>query len=395
MAVTTVATPIDKILTDLNAGWYNTVTAAMRLDQATFVLAQGGLGLSDADSSGLFVMSDSVPPSASVAMFEPAGTSKFSSAYSLLLSALLPETDPDALRNALGDHYAAWTQYRQQYYSDPTKVTDPQLTVFTAWANAFLDPGPAARAIAAFQQAANTPLIHAFNALADAGNKQKFVRSDGSTYDLYTYTATADGARRAINQGPAAQIHYDSTTADTTLHYKTEYGASSGWLSVFGSSSSLVELNQKAASSSFTVDGTIGHYATLPASQGGWFTSAEYNRAYNGKGDNRIWDSGSSAGSWDSFFSQPNGSLARRVNAVVLVSDYKITVTSKASYSQSDFQQIQAHSSGGFWPFPHSSSSITSTRQYQLNADGTLSVTISLPAGDIEIWGVNVLQAPA
>lgn len=395
MAVSTVAQPIDKILTDLNAGWYNAITAAMRLDQSTFVLAQGGLGMSDADSSGLFVMSDSVPPSAAVAMFEPAGTSKFSSAYSLLLSALLPEANPDALRNALGDHYAAWTQYRQQYYSDPSKITDPQLTVFTNWANAFLDPGPAARAIAAFQQSANTPLVHAFNALADAKNKQTFVRSDGTTYSLYTYTATVDAARRAINQGPAAQINYDSATADTTLHHVTEYGASKGWLSIFGSSSSLVELNKKAAASSFVINGTVGHYATLPTSPGGWFTSAEYSRAYNGKGDNRIWDSGSSAGSWDSFFAQPNGSLARRVNALVLVSDYKITVTSTASYSQSEFQQIQAHSSSGFWPFPHSSSSITSTRQYQLNANGTLSVTFSLPSGDVEIWGVNVLQAPA
>jgi hypothetical protein len=396
MAVTTVNQSVQQTITDLNAGWYNAVARVMGLDQSTFVLAQGGLGLQTSDSSGLFLMSDSVPPSAAVTMYQPSGTSKLSSAYSLLLQALLPETDPNALRNELGDMYSSWFDYRKKYYSDPSN-TQPQVTVFTSWANANLDPGPASRAVSVFKAAAAAPLNAAFDALADPSTKQRFTRPDGTAYSLYAYSATVDAAKNAINVGRSATIHLDSSTMDTTLSHLTAQGSATGFYTFFWGAAgggSFDQLNQTASSSSLTIDGTIGQYAVLTTNPLGWFTSAEYTRAYNAKNDNTVWDAGASAGTWDSFFAQPDGAMARRVSSLVLVSDYQITVTSKASYSQSDFQQIQHYATGGFWPFFSASTSSTSTQQFQLNADGTLSVTYTVNKGDIEIWGVNVLPAP-
>ena len=40
---------IKKAVMDLNAGWYNVVCATMKLDPATFQLAQGTLGLQSSE----------------------------------------------------------------------------------------------------------------------------------------------------------------------------------------------------------------------------------------------------------------------------------------------------------------------------------------------------------
>src|SRR5258708_1359399 len=109
-----------KAVTDLNAGWYNIVSKAMGLDPTTFQLAQGTLGLQSSDSSGLFLMSDAVPPVSAVAYYDPAGLSRRSSAYNMLLHALLGEGGSD-LSTALGDQYANWIAFRNADTSDKTQ----------------------------------------------------------------------------------------------------------------------------------------------------------------------------------------------------------------------------------------------------------------------------------
>ena len=106
----------EKIVTDLNAGWYNKVTEAMSITDPNFQLAQGTLGLQTNDSSGLFLMADSVPLPASVGSYDPTGLSKRSSAYQLLLGALLPETG-SGLPVFLGDMYSSWIAYRNSYFT--------------------------------------------------------------------------------------------------------------------------------------------------------------------------------------------------------------------------------------------------------------------------------------
>jgi hypothetical protein len=75
----------------------------------------------------------------------------------------------------------------------------------------------------------------------------------------------------------------------------------------------------------------------------------------------------------------------------MLISDYELTVTSYASYSQEDYQQIKTQASFGVWPFFSGSASATHTTDYTLNSNGSLSITHKLPRGSIQIWGVTVL----
>lgn len=384
------------VVTDLNAGWYNVVSSAMQITDPTFQLAQGTLGLQTTDSSGLFLMSDSVPESAAVSYFNPSGLSKRSSAYQMLLAALLPETGTD-LAAALGDMYSAWLTYRNAWFTANPTSTLTQLALFTQFANQRLDPRSAGTAINTFKQAANAPLNQALDAMAAASSQQQFVDTAQQQYTLYKYSATVQAATSAINSGAGApNISFDSTNMNTSLQHTTVNGSASGFYSIFsgGASGSFDQLNTKAASSEITITGYVNKYATLVTDPIGWFTSSEYSRAYAAPNNNTIWDPNANAGGWNAFFQQPSGSLARRVTSLLLVSDYSITVTSKASYSQLDYQKITAEASFGIWPFFSASASSTHESKATLNSDSTLSVKHVLNPGLIQIWGVFTADAP-
>jgi hypothetical protein len=394
---TAAGTDVQKTVTNLNAGWYNEVTQAMNIDDPTFLLAQGTLGLQTTDSSGLFLMSDAVPPSAAVAYFDAGGLKLRSQAYTMLLGALLPETGTD-LAGALGDQYVNWINYRNQYTWPTTPAPQPttQQQLFAQWANRALDPRLASQAINTYAQAANAPLNNALNALRTPTAQQQFVNPAGQTYSLYPYTATVAAAQQAINNGGSASIDFHSATMDTTLQHTTAQGSADGFYSFFsgGASASFDQLNQTAASSDLSISGTINRYATLATQAGPWFNSAELVRAYNAKNDYTIWDRNANAGTWDAFFDQPDGSLARHISQLILVSDYTITVTSHATYSSEDLTQIQTQASFGIWPFFSGSVSATHTNDVTLNANANLVVTHTLPKGFIQIWGVTVQDAP-
>jgi hypothetical protein len=393
---TAAGTDVQKSVTDLNAGWYNEVSKALNIQDPSFLLAQGTLGLQTTDSSGLFLMSDAVPPSASVAYFDAGGLKLRSQAYGMLLGALLPETGTD-LAAVLGDQYANWIAYRNAYTwpSSPGAPTT-QEQLFAQWANRSLDPRLASQAVNTYAQAANAPLNAALNALHAPGAQQQFVNSAGQPYALYPYTATVAAAQAAIASGGSASISFDSSTMDTALAHTTVEGSASGFYDIFsgGAGGSFDQLNQTAAGSEWSISGTINKFATLVTQAGSWFNSAELARAYNAEGDNTVWDPMANAGDWDSFFGQPDGSLARRISQLVLVSDYQITVTSHASYSSEDLTTIQTHASFGIWPFFSADASATHTSEISVNADGNLVVTHTLAKGLIQIWGVTTQNAP-
>lgn len=382
---------ISKQVTDLNAGWYNVVTKAMGIDQTNFQLAQGTLGLQSADSSGLFLMADAVPPPTAVAYFDPAGLSRRSSAYDMLLHALTVEGGAD-LPTALGDLYSKWIAYRNADTSDKT-----QLQLFQAWANRNLDPGKTAAAINVFKAQLTAPLNQAYDAFAAPANQQQFVNSAGNSYSLYTYSGTIDGATKAIQQSSGVTIDFDSNTMSTTLNSLTVQGAASGMYDIFSGkvSGGFDQLNTTAASSRITITGTIDGYGTLMTQPMGWFNSSEFGRAFGAKNDATVWDPASSAGNWNGFFGQPNGSLSRRITQLFLVSGYDITVRSYASYSQSDVTKINAEASFGIWPFFSASASTSKENAATLNDDGSLSVRHTLDKGLIQIWGATVEPAPA
>lgn len=383
----------DSIVRDLNAGWRNYVCDAMNLDRHTFQLAQGSLGLQTTNSSGLFIMADGVPRATTVDYYDASSMNRRSDNYSSLLVALRPEISPEAVQDALGDGYASWVAFNEK---DPKQPGDTVLIRFKRFAlTSSLDPGTLARGEAAILASANAPNARAQAAFADSSNWQSFVNSAGKTFTLPIYTATVEAARSQINQGSSVSLNFDSNSMDTSASGLFVEGAASGFYDIFSAKAgaSFQQQNRKAASARLTVTGTINRMATLPSAAGGWYSSGQVTRAFNGKGDAQIWDPNASTGGWDNFFG-PNGGLARYVSQLVLVSDYTITTTSHATYSQDDFQQIKTHADVGVWPFFSASESSTQTTTYTLNKDSSLSVTHTLGKGLIQIWGVTVQPAP-
>jgi hypothetical protein len=382
-----------QIVQDLNAGWRNYINNLLALNKDTFQLAQGTLGLQTTDSSGLFLMEDAVPPSTTVGYYSSSTMKSRASAYLGLLSALLPETSPIALQQALSDMYSDWITYKTTKSNWTAGAT--LLSVYNAWAEqSSIDPGRAARGKAAIQAAQNAPLSKAYDAYNAAANQQTFTGTDGKAYTLYKYTGNNQDAVAAINGGGGpASINFDSSSMDTSTSSTFIQGSASGFYSIFsgGAGASFDQENATAAGTKFTITGTINKYATLSCGPGAWYTSGEVSRAFNGKGDANIWDPQASAGNWDSFFGQPNGALARFVAELILVSDYDIKVTSHASYSDSQYRKITAQASFGIWPFFSASASSSQTTSVTHNADSTLTVEQKLGKGLIQIWGVNVL----
>lgn len=384
----------EKTVQQLSAGWRNYVCDAMGLDRNTFQLAQGGLGLQTADSSGLFLMADAVPASSTVGYYDASSMNKRSSGYLALLGALLPETNPNGLQTALGDGYASWITWKT---TNPPQAGDTILTYFQRFElQSSLDPGRLSRGEAAITASQNAPLNRAWSAFNNPANQQSFVDGSGKSYTLPSYAATIANAQAQINQGRSVSLNFNSNSMDTSASSLFVEGSVSGFYDIFsgGAGASFDQQNSKAAGSGFTVTGTINKVAVLPSSPGAWYSSDEVGRAFNNKGNAQIWDPNASAGDWNNFFGQPNGELARYVSQLVLVSDYTIKITSEATYTQDDFQQIKTHANVGVWPFFSASASSTQTTSYALNSASNLEVTQTLGKGLIQIWGVSIQQAP-
>lgn len=383
----------DATVQALNAKWRNYLNDAMNLDPNTFQLAQGCLGLQGTDNMGMFLMADAVPPDSAVGFYDANSMKRRSAAYGMLLGALLPETGAAVLQTALGNYYTPWIQWSA---ANPVVAGDtiPSRLDRFGMAQA-VDPGTIMRAKTAAAQAANSTLYQAINAFTDPNQQQAFARpGQAAPTKLFIYSNTVDVATAAINTGESLTLSFDSDTASSSVSHTFAEGSASGFYSIFsgGVSGSFDQLNTKAATSGFTITGSIGKFATVPVSALGWYNSAEVSRAFNGPNDNSIWDPSSSAGTFDSFFGQPDGSMARYVSELILVSDYTITVTSKATYSQEDKQTIETKASGGIWPFFSVSASATHTTDVKLNANSQLETTFTLNKGLIQIWGVNVQE---
>jgi hypothetical protein len=382
----------DQIVQTLNAKWRNYLSNQMNLDPDTFQLAQGCLGLQTSDNFGLFTMSDAVPPASAVGYYDPTSMKRRSDAYSMLLGALLPEVGANALRTALGNYYTQWVNW--SIANAPVRG-DTVASRLDQWGmTQAIDPGTVTRGKAAVLQASNSELVKAQTNMwtNPTQYQQQFSPAGQPQTSLFIYTDTVDVATAAIQNGATLTINFDSSTASSSVSQTFAEGSASGFYGIFdgGVSGSFDQLNTKAASSGFTVTGTIGKYASVPVGPGGWYDTAEVSRAFNGNNDNTIWDPAAAAGTYDSFFGQPDGALARYVSELVLVSDYSITVTSQASYSQQDYQQIKTQASFGIWPFFSGSASATHTTDVKLNSDSKLETTFTLNKGLIQIWGVNI-----
>ncbi|MFY0532573.1 hypothetical protein [Nannocystis pusilla] len=95
---------------------------------------------------------------------------------------------------------------------------------------------------------------------------------------------------------------------------------------------------------------------------------------------------------WGNTFGS-NGNMQRFLSTLVIVQDMNVTVTSQATYSESEQQTIRSQSSAGMWPFYTQSSSSGSDTNVGFNSQGNMTVTITSQPGVAVVVGCIVLPA--
>ncbi|MDA7425636.1 hypothetical protein [Thalassococcus lentus] len=201
------------------------------------------------------------------------------------------------------------------------------------------------------------------------------------------YAPSFADLQNQVNAGSSATFSFDSETSDTNISDSWADSSSSAGVGFWGTSSSSVstELNSMASSSRITVEGNFNKFAYLNTRPGGWFTQGFFTNQYQKPSD---WKEGQT--DWDKVFG-PNGSAQRIANQILLVDGYTITVRSYASYSESQYSEVQKSSETNVWPFYTSSSHSTAVQSHHYNDDKSITTTITQAPGSLQIFGVGVL----
>ena len=190
-----------------------------------------------------------------------------------------------------------------------------------------------------------------------------------------------------VNAGSSATVSFDSSTADSNISSSWAKSSGSAGVGFWGTKESSVSesLNKKASSSRITVDFTFEKYAYLAIRAGGWFTQGFFADQYRNPSK---WTDGQPA--WDQVFG-PKGSCQFLANQTLLVNGYTYIVTSQASYSQSDYEQIKTSKETNVWPFYTSSSDSQSTQSFVYNEDKSISTVVTCKPGSLQIFGMGVI----
>lgn len=221
-------------------------------------------------------------------------------------------------------------------------------------------------------------------AMSNYTNSNNWIGGNMGTNPIYT--PAFEELKLQVEKGSSAAIHFDSQTSNDDIQNSWAQSNGSSGVGFWGKKSNSVSksLNEKASASRITVDMNFNKYAFLAVRAGGWFFSGYFTDMYQNP------DQFQNQDDWNNLFG-PSGSLQRVTNQALLVSGYTITVKSWATYSQSDFEEIQKSTETNVWPFYTSGSSSKATSSYKFNDDKTISVTITSAPGDLQIFGMGVI----
>lgn len=205
------------------------------------------------------------------------------------------------------------------------------------------------------------------------------------------YAPTISAISQALLNGSSATVNYDSATANTSLSDAWTSSSSSGgvWFWGYDNDSTSETLNTAASSSDVTVTMTV-KYATVPLQQGPWYNAGYVSQMYKNP-NSTFWANPSE---WDTLFGSA-GSFQYVSAQALIVTDFDVTVTSKATYSADQYSYVTSNSNVNVWPFYTSSSSSSTKTNYTQNADGSITAYIKSNPGAVQIMGFNIISLQA
>lgn len=368
----------EQAMKQLQNGWYNTLVSALNLNPESFQLVQASQPLGDT-SKMLWQVFDSVPPKTLTQVFDASQFNSFHDDYKGVVLTILPQGG-DQWKRTMGDEIHDWNTYKRSDDGEKAIRENGIVDAFETWADIHLDPTQAQKAITEFEQIKHGIVSEAVEDVLD----DQYVDPDmGPKFDK-----TIEDLRGAIESGEKRTVSFDSKTASKDVQHTWAETETSALFGFFSQSGHQETLTKKAATNRVTVDATFERVVDFTTSPEDWYHSDALQLAYGTK-DNTVWPAGQQP-NWESTFGD-DGNLKRMATEMVVVDGIDATITSHASYSEEIQKEYREKKDVGVWPVGSYKKSEDYESDVSFHDDGTMNAHITLPKGNPQILGVNVL----
>ncbi|HEY7033593.1 MAG TPA: hypothetical protein VH482_19810 [Thermomicrobiales bacterium] len=364
----------NQAMTTLEAQWYNSMVNGLHLNPDTYLMLQPNTPIGNT-SDKIWAYFNAIPPASLNFNLNTAQFNQFYTTYEAVVNQLKAQTALRVQRD-LADCYQPWMSYVKALNPLPTPEQLPN--TFRSWA-AIYCPDHAAQGYTDYQA-----LIHDPVSLA----QQYVLNQTGFLNNTPNFNQTIDDLNQADQIAPAGGFTFDSATASSDVTNTWAKGSISGFYDFFSGSASVdwSSLNAKASSSQVTVDVQFQHVFTFTAQPGAWYNAGALGMAFQTQ-DNTLWNPGTP--NWNSTFG-PSGDMQRLLTSLVIVDGITTKITSAATYSTQEQQQINADLSVGIWPFFSLGASGGYSHSAATFDGGQMTVTGSSVNGNPIILGANV-----
>lgn len=373
----------NKAMETLTAQWYNAVVTGIGLDDQKFQLYQGPNSLMST-SQDMWNLFSAIPPKSVNNYYDPAQANNFAPNYNEILVSLVTNSDSD-FKNCMGDYYAKWTEYFKENLPDEWTVKSIS-GVFNKWA--MINAPSKSSCGTALTKALINPINIA---------QEMFAAAEGK----YAWNKTIESLKSALAGGGSKSFSMNSKTESSSLQHTWAKGSTSIFFDIFsfGGGASYDKLTQSAISEGLEIEASFEKVTTFAAGPYAqkdendpilsdlepWYMSAALSKAYKTK-DNTVWNN-QAATTWETAFGS-DGFFQRMATAIVAADGVSIKMTSTASYSSSEQEEIRGAAKAGVWPFFTVSGQGGSTTKVTFDDYGRFTSETTIAKGNPQILGV-------
>ncbi|MDN7487530.1 hypothetical protein CFB40_26545 [Burkholderia sp. AU31652] len=367
-----------KNFVDLQAGFYNALAQGLGYsNQDPFQVIQPSPPLLDGEGADdlLWAYFNNLPVASLTGNTQISGGNQFLANYQAVMSAL--QSAPNNFQSTLGP--ACWDSYQAALKQDKS-LTNPKK--FRNWA--LYNGACSAVAVSGASALAAAELDPIFAAQL---NVEPYLPAGDESVD---FVPGYSKMLALLKKAPYRSFNVGTNSWQTDVSSTWTQGSNSGFFGLWGGSSYTSTLSQKFASGGVSVDASFRNVLPFNVTPGTWYSSGAFGLAFNNPGS-APWKPGVKP-NWETTFGA-SGNMQRFASTLVIVNEMNIKVTSNASYSESEQEQIRNNSSAGLWPFYCSSSSGGSNTSTAFNAAGNMTVTITSQKNVPVVIGCIVLSA--
>jgi hypothetical protein len=373
------ATPSNFI--DLQAGFYNALSQGLGYSPSDpFQIIQPSPPISSGQTANqeLFDYLNAIPPASLTHNMSFSGGNQFLSDYQGVMSAL--KAAPNTFRATIGD--TCFSAYQDALKRGDVQAGGNAPKNFRDWA--------------LVQGACSTVAVSGASALAAAMLDPVFAaqlnvmnyRPAGSK--PVDFTPNYERLVSLLNNAPSRSFTVQANSWNTDISRAWANEQYSAFFGLWKGSSSSSSLSQKFASSGVVLTANFSNVLPFYPTPGEWYSSSALGLAFHTP-QGAPWDPEKPI-NWDKTFGH-DGNMQRFVGQLVIAGGMDIWVSSSASYTEIEQQQIQESSSWGIWPIYSGSSSGGSSTSVSFNASGNMAIRITSKANVPVIIGCTVLPA--